>query len=321
MSPDISVIIASRDRLWSLPKAVASCRSAQLSVEIIVVDDASADGTAEWLHQQPDVKTVYGEGWGQAWAINRAQAIAKGRYLRFLDSDDWLNPGANEEQFQIAERDGVDVVVAGMDICDNEALLQRIEWTSTDDFIAQQLGEANNSHYSAFLFRRDFVADIPHRTLFPAADFACRIDRCFILEVALRKPRIAIYPAPAFGHRHHDRPRLQFRTGLRSAGTHLSQLYIYRNILQLLEVRGELNMRRKRAAIRALWPLAHWIAYYDIDEACRLAQWIRDLDPEFQTKERGLLGILYRTCGFRFTEQVLAARRSLLGIFRKRGLT
>jgi len=66
MNPDISVIIPSRDRLWSLPQCVASCRSTKISVEIIVVDDASVDGTAAWLKSQGDVVTNPGGGMGQA---------------------------------------------------------------------------------------------------------------------------------------------------------------------------------------------------------------------------------------------------------------
>ena len=127
MSADISIIIASRDRLWSLPKAVASCRSATLDIELIVVDDASSDGTAEWLRTQPDVIMVQGGGWGKPWAVNRALSLATGTYLRYLDSDDWLNPGANEIQFRIAERERADIVVAGMDRYRDEMFIERME--------------------------------------------------------------------------------------------------------------------------------------------------------------------------------------------------
>ena len=72
-----------------------------------------------------------------------------------------------------------------------------------DDFIAQQLGEGEYSHYSAFLFRREFIRDIPHRPEFLAVD-----DRMFVLEAALRHPRLATYRGTVLVHRHHDRGRL-----------------------------------------------------------------------------------------------------------------
>jgi glycosyltransferase involved in cell wall biosynthesis len=309
---DVSVIIASRNRLWSLPKAVDSCRSKRLNVQIIVVDDGSTDGTAEWLQRESDVVAVQADGWGKPWAIHRASPLIEGSYVRFLDSDDWLNPGANEVQFAIAEREQADVVVSGTDIYQEDVLVRSVPWQASGDFISQMLGEGNSSHYSSFLFRRGLIGDIPHRTHFPASDFASRDDRCFMLEVALRKPRIAECEMNALCYRrHHDHPRLQFKGGLSGIGTHIQHLYVYRQILRLLESRGELSLRRRRAAIRVLWPLAHWIARYDIEEAAKIAEWIAEMDPEFSPPEPGMLGLMYRTLGFRKVERLLNARRIL----------
>src|ERR1700759_554498 len=113
---DISVIIPAKNRLWSLPKTIESCRSSRLRMQIIVIDDASTDGTGDWLRQQPDIEVCMGEGWGKPWGINRALVLATGTYLRYLDSDDWLNSGANELQFDIAESEQADLVVAGCDL-------------------------------------------------------------------------------------------------------------------------------------------------------------------------------------------------------------
>ncbi len=287
-----------------------------MKVEIIVIDDGSTDGTAEWLREQDDVLIVQGDGWGKPWGVNKAFSLVRGKYLRYLDSDDWLNPNANEEQFEIAERDDADVVVSGTDIYTEDTLMERSPWIETDDFIAQQLGETQGSHYSAFLFRREFIKDIPHRTLFPASNFASRDDRCFILEVALRHPRISASPNPALCHRHHDKPRLQFRRGLGEIGSNMQSLHIYRQILHLLDVKGELTLRRKRAAIKVLWPLAHGIADSHQDEACEVADWVYQLDPEFKPPESGLLGWLYSAAGFKYTERLLFLRRSVLSVFR-----
>ncbi len=82
MPADVTVIIPSRNRMWSLPKAIDSCRSSSLRVQIIVIDDGSADGTAEWLESQPDLEILQGEGWGKPWGVNRALSLAQGTYLR-----------------------------------------------------------------------------------------------------------------------------------------------------------------------------------------------------------------------------------------------
>jgi glycosyltransferase involved in cell wall biosynthesis len=318
MNPDVSVIIPSRDRLWSLPQCVASCRSSKISVEIIVIDDASTDGTGDWLKGQKDVVVVDGAGWGKPWGVTKALSLARGRFVRFLDSDDWLNEGANEEQLALAERDSADLVVSGYDLYRDQVLTERLPWQPTDDFVARQLGEDldKGSHYSAFLFKRSFVQDIPHRTCFPAANFASRDDRCFILEVAIRHPVIAVYEKTALCHRQHERGRLQFQSGLRSVGTNIQHLVIYRQILAMLSRAGELTPRRRRAAVNALWPLATWIGYSHIEDAGEVSDWIQELDPEFVPPVSGALGFCYRTLGFRGTQRLLRWRRAAVTPFR-----
>ena len=179
--------------------------------------------------------------------------------------------------------------------------------------VAQQLGECDSSHYSAYLFRKSFIENIFHRQEFGPMD-----DRMFVIEVALQDPRIAVYDAPAIVHRHHERARLQFGQGMRAAVTHWQHLNVYKKALEMLEARGELTPRRTKAAIKVLWPLAHWIAYTDLDEACEVVRLVCRLEEKFVPPQNGVLGLLYRRLGFRKTEQILRARRRLLGFIKTR---
>lgn len=314
---DVSVIICAYNRLWSLQKAIDSCRQSKYKVEIIVVDDASTDGTWEWLQQQPDIVSLKQiSNWGKPWAVNRAFQLAKGKYIRFLDSDDWLYPDANDKQFEIAEQKQADLVVGGYEIYnEHEKLIRSQNWIDCDDFIAQQLGEGDSSHYSAFLFKRELIENIPHRTAFASAGFASRDDRCLMLEVALAKPKLAIIYEPTLCRRHHSKKRLLFATSLRGLGTDLQHLLIYKNIINQLLVRGELTSRRISAASEILWVIAHSIARTHLDEGCEVANWIYQLKPDFQPIEEGLLGKLYSYLGFRNTERILQLRRYIVSLF------
>ena len=310
---DVSVIISTFNRLWCLPKAVESCRNTICRTEIIVVDDGSTDGTWEWLQQQEDIVAIRQANWGQDHALNAGFARSQGEYVRFLDSDDWLLPGATDAQLTLARKENADVVVAGHEVYNEaEQLIRDSPWVNCDDFIAQQLGECDSSVRHAYLFRRSFIAGIPLRQ-----EFAFREDRMFVIEMAMAKPKVAVYDQPTFGWRHHTQNRLQFQNGPRSVVTNYQHLQIYRKALTLLEAQGELTLRRKKAAARALWPLAHWIAYTHLDEACEVADWIFKLDPNFQVPEAGMLGKLYRGIGFRRTERVLAFRRKFVTPFRR----
>ncbi len=309
---DVSIIIPTYNRLWSLQKAIDSCKkNNDLKVQIIVVDDGSTDGTWDAISNQPGITALKQQHWGKPWAVNYAFGFAEGKYIKFLDSDDWLLPGILEKQFLLAEKEASDIVVSGYEVHDKEQCLSTLPWINCDDFIAQNLGECDSSHYSAFLFKRDFIKDIPHRTSFAAANFASRDDRCFMLEVALKEPKISVLDRSAFGHLFHDKERLQFRNNSGSTCTNYQHQLIYRNILQQLQESGRLTQRRVKAAIKILWPLCTWIAKDNLDEALDLLQWIKTIDPDFKINEPGTIGKMYNTLGFKKTQKILALRRLL----------
>jgi glycosyltransferase involved in cell wall biosynthesis len=298
---DISIIIPTYNRLWALPKAVDSCFSEGCSVEIIVIDDGSTDGTWDWLQTRKDVVSIRRNNWGKDWAVVAGMAAAKGEYIRFLDSDDWLKPQANLEQLMQARETDADVVVAGYeDFYEDSGSLEPHPWVDCDDFIAQQFGEVSFSHYSAFLFRRSFVEDIPHRQ-----EFALRDDRMFILEVAIRKPRLAVHRAPAFVHRHHRRGRLQGTAGFRRSLAEWTNIEVYRKAAALLAQDGELSPRRRRAAVSYVWPVVRNLAKTELAEASAAAEWIFKLDPSFVPPVRKSIRTAYKLLGFRATERLI----------------
>ncbi|MCX7362568.1 MAG: hypothetical protein NTV97_12015 [Alphaproteobacteria bacterium] len=208
---------------------------------------------------------------------------------------------------RIARETTADVVVAGyQDYYESTGELRPHPWVDCDDFVAQQLGEVSFSHYSAFLFRREFIRDIPHRQ-----EFALRDDRMFLLEVAVRKPRLAVYREPAFVHRHHRRGRLQRNAGFKRKLTHWTHIEVYRKAVALLANQGELSMRRKRAAVAHIWPVVRDLARTELDEATAAAEWIFTLDPDFAPPVRRSLRWAYRALGFRATERLVRIRASL----------
>lgn len=308
----LSIVIPTYNRLWSLPEAVDSCRKIDSKHEIIVVDDGSTDGTAEWLRKQSDVTSIRTDNWGKDWAVNTALSVAQGSYVRFLDSDDWLEPGSSDEQLKIALSCDADVVVAGLRMFDQRSnTYTLVPPNNFDDFITHEL--VCQSHYSAYLFKKSFIAGIPHRQEFGAND-----DRMFVIEVALRHPKVATYEGSAFVHRHHSEGRLQVSTGMAAVANHHAVLRIYQKAARMLESRSELTPERRRAVAASLWPVAHWVAVSHPDEACSLVEWLYELDPKFEIPGEGLLATAYRTLGFRATEGLLRVRRRLLHPLRAR---
>lgn len=96
--PTISVVIPTRNRLHFLQEAIASVLAQDFeNWEMIVVDDASEDGTWEWLSslQVPKITTLRMPRHGERSATrNLGLQHARGEFVIFLDDDDLLSPGA-----------------------------------------------------------------------------------------------------------------------------------------------------------------------------------------------------------------------------------
>lgn len=92
----ISVVIPAFNSAGTIARAIESVlRQDEPTVEIIVVDDGSTDGTSELLavSYPEQVIVIRQENRGAAAARNRGIARARGEFVAFLDADDEWVPG------------------------------------------------------------------------------------------------------------------------------------------------------------------------------------------------------------------------------------
>ena len=82
--------------------------------EIILVDDGSTDqsGTIcdEYAAGHPIVKAMHQQNGGLSAARNNGVAVAQGRYVQFVDSDDYLEPNVLKALVEKMETDRLDVL-------------------------------------------------------------------------------------------------------------------------------------------------------------------------------------------------------------------
>jgi glycosyltransferase involved in cell wall biosynthesis len=93
----VSVIIPTYNRAGHIGQAVESVlqQHPDPGLEVIVIDDGSTDGTRQALAAyDARVRYVYQENAGLSSARNHGLRLARGEFVSFLDSDDWLLPGA-----------------------------------------------------------------------------------------------------------------------------------------------------------------------------------------------------------------------------------
>ena len=100
-----SIIITTHNRPHLLPRAVESARAAGSDIEIVVVDDASTDETAEVCKHLPGINYVRAEHNQQvAGARNAGVVASRGQYLSFLDDDDLRLADSLDRQIELIEK-------------------------------------------------------------------------------------------------------------------------------------------------------------------------------------------------------------------------
>ncbi|MBK9363216.1 MAG: glycosyltransferase family 2 protein [Rubrivivax sp.] len=104
----ISVVIPCYNARRWIGATIASVQAqTRPADEIIVVDDGSSDGSADWLRAHcPGVRVVEQVNAGVAAARNRGAACARGEWLAFVDADDiWLPDKLQRQLDAVAGRD------------------------------------------------------------------------------------------------------------------------------------------------------------------------------------------------------------------------
>jgi|SRR5215469_666343 len=101
-SPSVSVIIPTYNCARYIATAVESVLAQELEdQEILVIDDGSTDTTRKTLARFGDrIRYIYQTNSGVSLARNRGLAVASGRYVAFLDSDDAWYPNKIRRQLE-----------------------------------------------------------------------------------------------------------------------------------------------------------------------------------------------------------------------------
>ena len=114
MNTKVSVIIPAFNTEKYIKRAIVSVISqTHENVEIIVVDDASTDGTVDVIKRIKDPRLTLiclPQNVGAAAARNRALQQATGHWIAVLDSDDWYAPERLDRLLTFASQKQADMV-------------------------------------------------------------------------------------------------------------------------------------------------------------------------------------------------------------------
>ena len=121
----ISVIVPIYNACKHLRPALDSILAQTLrEIEIICVDDGSTDTSLDMLkiYQKMDnrIRIVTETNAGPGHARNNGLKRARGKYVAFLDADDFFEPEMLEKLYDHAEENDLDIAIARYDIYDNK---------------------------------------------------------------------------------------------------------------------------------------------------------------------------------------------------------
>lgn len=115
----VSVVVAAYNVEKFLPRCIESIfGQTERSLEILIINDGSTDETStladHYASIDSRVRVIHQENKGLSGARNAGLAAATGKFICFLDSDDWFDPSMVETMVQWCERYQCEVAIAGV---------------------------------------------------------------------------------------------------------------------------------------------------------------------------------------------------------------
>ncbi|MEG1322019.1 MAG: glycosyltransferase [Ruthenibacterium sp.] len=170
-TPLVSVVIPIYNAATDLARCIASVRKQTYeNLEILLVNDGSVDTSLHickmYARVDPRVSVLDKDNGGVSSTRNVAIAAASGKYLQFVDSDDYLAENATELLVTRAEETNADLVIAHYYRVANDTVvpygfLKRTDVMDQTEF-ARELMDEPASFYYGVLWNKLYRTDIIH---------------------------------------------------------------------------------------------------------------------------------------------------------------
>ncbi len=166
----LSIVIPVYNVSQYVEKCIRSCYNQNIPIseyEIIVVNDGSKDDSlsiCEKLQKEyVDLKIVSQENRGLSGARNTGLRHATGRYVWFVDSDDWIEVNCLQNIIGYIEKNDPDILWLGHDVIYNGNATSSFVPNKTTNLVSGEdlfLDHLNNLFYIwKFIYKRTFLTD------------------------------------------------------------------------------------------------------------------------------------------------------------------
>ena len=163
--PLVSVVMPVYNGERYIGKAIESALGQEVPVEVLVIDDCSADGTELAVMKYMDsgkIRYIQNEqNMGAARSRNRGVKEARGKYIAFLDADDWWEEGKLAAQLAALEMTGDVICSTGRDLMNPDGTFtgKYIPVKSRLDY--HELLKHNSINCSSVLILREVALEFP----------------------------------------------------------------------------------------------------------------------------------------------------------------
>lgn len=256
----ISVIVP----VYNVERYLVQCVNSILNqtyknLEIILVDDGSTDNSGKICdilsNKYAQIKTIHKKNAGLGMARNSGLKIAKGEFVTFVDSDDWLTPRAFQVLYTYMKKSNLDYCKGGFKKVNDEGTVlfehnedyQYFEnATVKHDLLPRLIGSAPNRHDSinmsvwGCLFRNKII--IEHSLKFPSERKLISEDIVFDIDYLQYVKKACIISACDYRYRQNQKSLTTSYRRDRFLAT--KRLYIYLlNKMKLLGYGGNTFLR------------------------------------------------------------------------------
>lgn len=203
MDPFISVIVPIYNVEKYLKKCVDSIINQTLTnIEIILVNDGSTDNCGqiidEYANNDKRIVVVHKENGGQSSAKNMGLDIAKGKYIGFIDSDDFIHNDMYKNLYDAIENSKADICVCGREAYSEagklyykkelEEELIDLNCYSIQDYITKKLFYKHTVSGCNKIYKRDIITK--NNIRFEDVSYVGSEDALFNFEVLLNINKI-----------------------------------------------------------------------------------------------------------------------------------
>lgn len=202
MTPLISIIVPVYKVEPYLRKCVDSILAqTYTNIEVILVDDGSPDGCPaicdEYAAKDRRVVVIHQRNAGVSVARNAGLDAAKGEYIAFVDSDDWIEPDMYEVLYQVIRASGADMAESSYWVGDSNPVKggasRHVVYSSREAVIRILQGHGEMLHVWGKLFARELIEGMRF-----SASHTLTQDGHFAIQAIVRSCKIACLDCPCY---------------------------------------------------------------------------------------------------------------------------